>query len=99
MAGSDEQRLQIFAPVGAAVVAGVAGAGVGRGWEGAAAGALNIALAGPRRYQKRVTDDPWLGDGTARTSIKDIQKMLYLYVTAALINVAWVAALAIIRLN
>ena len=70
------------------------------GWpEGAAAGALNIALAGPRRYQKRVTDDPWLGDGTARTSIKDIQKMLYLYVTAALINGAWVAALAIIRLN
>ena len=70
------------------------------GWpEGAAAGALDIALAGPRRYQKSITEDPWLGDGTARTGVKDIRKMLYLYVTAALINGAWVSALAIIRLS
>ena len=70
------------------------------GWpEGAVAGALDIALAGPRRYHKNIIDDPWLGDGTARTGVKDIKNMLYLYVTAALINGAWVAALAVIRLN
>jgi adenosylcobinamide-phosphate synthase len=70
------------------------------GWpEGAAAGALDIALAGPRRYQESITDDPWLGDGTARAGVKDIRRMLYLYVTAALINGAWVAALAIVRMS
>ena len=36
------------------------------GWpEGAMAGALNLALAGPRRYAKQVVKDPWIGDGTA----------------------------------
>lgn len=70
------------------------------GWpEGAAAGALNIALAGPRRYRNTIVEDPWLGDGTARTGVKDIRNMLYLYVTGALINGAWVAALAVIRLS
>ena len=70
------------------------------GWpEGAAAGALDIALAGPRRYQESITDDPWLGDGTARAGIKDIRRMLYLDVTAALINGAWVAALAIVSMS
>jgi len=70
------------------------------GWpEGAAAGALDIALAGPRHYQESITGDPWLGDGTARAGVKDIRRMLYLYVTAALINGAWVAALAIVRMN
>ena len=70
------------------------------GWpEGAAAGALDIALAGPRRYQESITDDPWLGDGTARAGVKDIRRMLYLYVVAALINGAWVAALAIVRMS
>ena len=70
------------------------------GWpEGAAAGALDIALAGPRRYQESITDDPWLGDGTARAGVKDIRRMLYLYVTAALINGAWVAALSIFRMS
>ena len=70
------------------------------GWpEGAAAGALDIALAGPRRYSKRVVDDPWVGEGTARVTVKDIRRMLYLYVNASLINGAWVAALAIIRMS
>ena len=70
------------------------------GWpEGAVAGALDIALAGPRRYHKIITEDPWLGDGTARIGVKEIRNMLYLYVTAALINGAWVAALAVVRLS
>ncbi len=70
------------------------------GWpEGAAAGALNLALAGPRHYHNTIVNDPWLGDGSARTGVKDIRNMLYLYVSGALINGAWVAALAVIRLN
>ncbi|MBC8268117.1 MAG: cobalamin biosynthesis protein CobD [Rhodospirillaceae bacterium] len=70
------------------------------GWpEGAAAGALGLALAGPRRYLEKVIDDPWIGDGTARATDKDIVRMLYLYVTAALINGAWVAALVIVRIG
>jgi len=69
------------------------------GWpEAAAAGALGIALAGPRRYSETIIDDPWLGDGTARASSTDIRRMLYLYVAAALINGAWVAALVIVRM-
>jgi len=70
------------------------------GWpEGAAAGALDIALAGPRRYSANVVDDAWIGDGTARATIKDIRRMLYLYVAASLINGAWVAALSIVRMS
>ena len=70
------------------------------GWpEGAAAGALNVSLAGPRRYVENVIKDPWLGDGTARANVQDIDRMLYLYIVAAMINAAWVAALAIIRMN
>ena len=35
------------------------------GWpEGAMAGALGLALAGPRRYAEGVVADPWVGDGT-----------------------------------
>jgi len=70
------------------------------GWpEGAAAGALGLALAGPRRYSQRVVDDPWIGDGTAKATNKDIHRMLYLYMVASLINGVWVTALAIIRLS
>ena len=37
------------------------------GWpESAMAGALGLALAGPRRYPEGLVADPWLGDGTAR---------------------------------
>ncbi len=70
------------------------------GWpEGAAAGALDIALAGPRRYSQGVVEDPWIGDGTARATVKDIRRMLYLYMVAALINAGWVAALAVLRMG
>jgi adenosylcobinamide-phosphate synthase len=55
------------------------------GWpEAAAAGALGLALAGPRRYEGRVVDDPWLGDGRARANATDIAQALRLYVVACL---------------
>ncbi len=73
---------------------------VNAGWpEGAAAGALALALAGPRRYSAQIVNDPWIGDGTAKATNRDIHRMLYLFMVASLINGIWVAALAIIRLG
>jgi adenosylcobinamide-phosphate synthase len=55
------------------------------GWpEGAMAGALGLALAGPRRYAEGVVADPWLGDGTARATTRDITRALRLYRLACL---------------
>jgi adenosylcobinamide-phosphate synthase len=70
------------------------------GWpEAAVAGALGIALAGPRRYSGRVVDDAWMGDGTAQVTIQHINLALYLYAVTALINVMWVGAIAVIRFS
>jgi adenosylcobinamide-phosphate synthase len=73
---------------------------VNAGWpEGAMAGALNLALAGPRRYSQHVVNDPWVGSGSARATALDIRRALYLYIVACLINALWVAALAVVRLG
>ncbi|MBM3524762.1 MAG: cobalamin biosynthesis protein CobD, partial [Alphaproteobacteria bacterium] len=57
------------------------------GWpEGAAAGALGFALAGPRRYHGQVVDAPWIGDGRARLTAEDITRALRLYVVACLVH-------------
>jgi adenosylcobinamide-phosphate synthase len=54
------------------------------GWpEAAAAGALGLALGGPRRYAGAVMNEPWLGDGRARVTVADIGAALQLYVAAA----------------
>ena len=63
------------------------------GWpEAAAAGALDLALAGPRRYHGQVVNDPWLGEGRARATTADINRALRLYLTACLLQWALVAA-------
>jgi len=73
---------------------------INAGWpEAAMAGALNIALAGPRRYVNTVIKDPWMGDGTAKVTLKDIERALYMYIVASLINVAWIGAVAVIRFD
>ncbi len=65
------------------------------GWpEAAAAGALGLALAGPRRYGDRVVKDNWMGQGRARATPADIRRALYLFVVACLVNFGLVAALA-----
>ena len=57
------------------------------GWpEAAMAGALRLALAGPRRYASGVVADPWLGEGTARAAAADIARALHLYVLACLLQ-------------
>ena len=67
------------------------------GWpESAMAGALGLALAGPRRYPEGLVADPWLGDGTARAVTPDIARALKLYCRACvilggLVLCAWLA--------
>ncbi len=61
------------------------------------AGALGLALAGPRRYPEGLVADPWLGDGTARAAISDVTPAPRLYRLACLIEGglllgAWLAA-------
>jgi adenosylcobinamide-phosphate synthase len=70
------------------------------GWpEGALAGALGLALAGPRQYSHATVKDPWVGTGTARATPGDIRRGLDLYLIACLVNAAVVGALVIVRLS
>ncbi len=71
---------------------------VNAGWpEAAAAGALGLALAGPRQYDGNVVHDPWIGDGRARATPADMRQALYLFVAACLVHAALVGVLAIVR--
>jgi adenosylcobinamide-phosphate synthase len=55
------------------------------GWpEAAMAGALGLALAGPRHYAEATVADPFLGDGTPVVTAHDINRALHLYVRACL---------------
>lgn len=57
------------------------------GWpEAAAAGALDLALGGPRKYPGLVVDEKWIGTGRARAEISDIHRALHLYTVACLIQ-------------
>ncbi|MEE8272700.1 MAG: adenosylcobinamide-phosphate synthase CbiB [Alphaproteobacteria bacterium] len=53
------------------------------GWsEAAMAGALGLALAGPRRYGDDLVDDAWMGDGRRDLGPADILAALRLYLVA-----------------
>ncbi|MBV8776610.1 MAG: cobalamin biosynthesis protein [Alphaproteobacteria bacterium] len=59
------------------------------GWpEAAMAGALGLALAGPRHYAAETVDDPFLGDGTPNATAADIGRALRLYVRACMLLAA-----------
>jgi adenosylcobinamide-phosphate synthase len=68
------------------------------GWpEAAMAGALGLAVAGPRHYPEGLVNDRWIGDGTARAEPSDIRRALRLYsmaclLLAGLVLGAWLAA-------
>jgi len=68
------------------------------GWpEGAMAGALGLALAGPRVYADYSVNDPWIGDGRAMAGPRDIRRALYVYAAACLINAGFVATILVMR--
>ncbi len=63
------------------------------GWpEAAAAGALGLALAGPRRYDGALVQDAWLGEGRARATPGDIAQALTLYLVACLVQATLIMA-------
>ncbi len=70
------------------------------GWQEAAlAGALGLALAGPRNYGTQSINDAWMGDGRAQASRDDVTRGLDLYVAAGLVTaVIAVAALLLVGL-
>ena len=64
------------------------------GWpEAAAAGALDLALGGPRKYPGLVVDEKWIGKGRARAEVPDISRALHLYTVACLIQMGLVIGL------
>jgi adenosylcobinamide-phosphate synthase len=71
------------------------------GWpEAATAGALGLALSGPRAYAEGASSEPWLGEEfTAKAEEKDIRRALYLFAVACLLNAALVAAFWVLRLG
>jgi len=57
------------------------------GWpEAAMAGALDLALGGPRKYPGLVVDEKWIGQGRARATIADIDRSLHLFSAACPID-------------
>ena len=68
------------------------------GWpESATAGALGLALAGPRRYGERIVDDPFLNAEARKNAVPaDISRSLDLLVAACLLEAVAYAALALV---
>lgn len=63
------------------------------GWQEAAlAGALGLALAGPRQYGGQVVDDHWMGDGRREMTADDLAQVLDLYLAAGGLAFAGVIA-------
>lgn len=70
------------------------------GWpEAAMAGALGLALSGPRSYPGHFADDPWLcREGRAQATILDIGRALMLYLAACILLLMTLAALSLAML-
>jgi adenosylcobinamide-phosphate synthase len=68
------------------------------GWpESAMAGALALALAGPRRYAEHMVEDPFLNAEATRQAVPDdVGRALDLYTAACVIEAAAYAALALV---
>ncbi|PCI41218.1 MAG: cobalamin biosynthesis protein CobD [Rhodospirillaceae bacterium] len=70
------------------------------GWpEGAMAGAFDLSLAGPRKYSQHTQKDPWIGAGTAKATAQDIDRALYLYIVACLMNALVVGVVSVFRFS
>ena len=67
------------------------------GWpEGAVAGALEIRLSGPRIYEDRVADEPWLNRSASDPTASDVHRALSLYRRAMVLTVLALGLLALI---
>lgn len=66
------------------------------GWpEAAMAGALGVALSGPRSYAGGTSNEPWLGgEFPARIGPAEIRRALYLFAVACLVDFVVVAGVA-----
>lgn len=63
--------------------------------EGATAGALGLALGGPRPFGDETIAGAWIGDGRARATVSDVQRAVFLISVASLL-VAVALALAVV---
>ncbi|MEM1431086.1 MAG: adenosylcobinamide-phosphate synthase CbiB [Pseudomonadota bacterium] len=67
------------------------------GWpEGAMAGALGVRLSGPRVYQDRIADEPWLNAGAPDPTPRSLRQGLRLYLRTMCLCVAILAGLAVL---
>jgi adenosylcobinamide-phosphate synthase len=67
------------------------------GWpEAAIAGALGIRLSGPRIYEGRLSQEPWLNAAAPDPSAEDLNRALALYRRAMLVLAAGLALLALV---
>lgn len=68
------------------------------GWpESAMAGALQLALAGPRRYPEQTVDDPFLNAGGRKTAVPgDIQRALRVLIAAGVSHAGLYAAVVVL---
>ena len=66
------------------------------GWpEAAMAGALGLALLGPRRYEGEAADDQaWLGDGRKEATAHDLRRTVRLFAVACILVAVLTAAIA-----
>ena len=70
------------------------------GWpEAAMAGALGLALAGPRVYASGTVNDAWMGNGRSQATADDIRRSLALFAIACLVHWGAVAVLLAARLK
>lgn len=70
------------------------------GWpEAAMAGALDLALAGPRHYPGYVAEEKWIGSGTAQATDAHIRRALFIYAVACLMDAGLVALLLWIQVS
>ena len=58
------------------------------------AGALALALGGPREYLGGVVKTQWIGDGNPRATSQDIERALLLYGVTGLLHMLFYATLA-----
>jgi adenosylcobinamide-phosphate synthase len=70
---------------------------VNAGWpEGAMAGALDLSLAGPRRYGGERVEDAWIGEGSEEAGAAEIRRGLGLFILACLVQAALIALAALL---